>query len=168
MKTFREWLQAKEDVQGYRGVGPEEIRKASQGAYSSPTMRSGDVYFDTGPDAHDTAVNYVNQGGGGDPKLGAKQVTGKGYVMGINAPDDVAHRPDFAKDTGHDVVQGNQTYQAVPSMKPEYLSTIQSVRPNPQGPMNFGSVSIARPPIIGKPRDAQRFMQTYNRMFKRG
>jgi hypothetical protein len=164
MKDFLTWC----EVQGYRGIGNSEMRAMAQAqqtgqGYRSPTMKSGDVYFDTGPQAQQTAMNYVFQGGGGDAKLGANtNSAGRGYVLNMNVPDDQAHQPDFATDTGH-TGSTPDSYRAVKQMTPNYAPTYQRVMPNPQGPMKFGDMTIARPPVVGKEKQLEPLLQRYNR-----
>lgn len=151
------------EVQGYRGIGSSEMKNIAQGKNYNSSMKSGDVYFDTGDDAKTTAMNYINQGGGGDPKI--NNAGKKGYLLNMNVPDEDANQPDFKTDTGVDQV--HPSYKAVKQMNSKYVPSFQTVRPDPRGPMKIGDMSIARQPIVGKSRNTEKFMQTYNRMFNR-
>jgi hypothetical protein len=165
MIDFKNWLEA---VVGKRGIGPGEMRTMAQSqqsgqGYTSPTMKSGAVYFDTGDDAEHTAMSYIHQGGGGDHRLGNNnKAAGRGYILNVNAPDDAVQNPDFQTDTGKQVA-GKDSYRVVPQMQPAYAPTYKKVMPNPQGPMKFGGGTIARPPIVSQEKPLEPFLQRYNR-----
>jgi hypothetical protein len=162
---FKDWL---EGVEGVRGSRPDELRAlaaaARTGGGIQSSMKSGDVYFDTGPNAQNTGIQYAMQGGGGSNKSVQGQ---KGYVFHIDAPEDQVKDPNYAVDLGVDAGEHPEGYKVVGAMKPEFIPKFQRVRRDPRGPIKWGSgdFTIDRPYQVGKPRDLQKFITRYNSMF---